>query len=334
VEFLQNKSVKHLWCIPLLFTLMGQSQVTLEKAEELKGTYAKYFAFANKDIWVSGDEFRINIWRGYERIYTLQRDPPFKNGPFYFLNDSTLYAGSEVFDIKNGKILNSKGCKVLSDITRKPVLIVRDKYANSFVISSEFQPNQRVIDLEPEPKPWKNNENEHDQYLLQLCSKGTVVTLAKDDFMCVEISKKYIAAGGDGIYLWNKRRTRKKPIILDSIQAINDIKFNSDESLLGSAGWSGSVIIWDIKTKSALYKLPGDSVPASNISFHPTKQLLVTGDIKGKVSLWSYENSSIRLLQSLELGREIEGISFDKEGKRLFINVGQEEIVVYKINTN
>jgi len=107
---------------------------------------------------------------------------------------------------------------------------------------------------------------------------------------------------------------------------IQDLAVNADGTLVAVAGYDSSVKLYDVATGSLAAELPNHSDDLFAVAFHPTEPVLGSGDLRGIIRCWDYqqkkilrtfETPSLYKLDRLQDCGGIRRLKFDASGKTL-----------------
>ena len=99
------------------------------------------------------------------------------------------------------------------------------------------------------------------------------------------------------------------------------IAFSPDGTLLAVGGWRGTVDMWNVRDRTALYTLHAMPERASSVAFSPDGSILAVGGISqivaGEVRLWRVEDG--QELQILQPRSYVYSITWTRDGKQLLV---------------
>ncbi|MBV9792170.1 MAG: WD40 repeat domain-containing protein [Chloroflexi bacterium] len=99
------------------------------------------------------------------------------------------------------------------------------------------------------------------------------------------------------------------------------IAFSPDGTLLAVGGWRGTVDVWNVRGREALYTLHAMSERASSVAFSPDGSTIAVGGIAqivaGEVGLWRVEDG--QELQTLRPRSYVYSIAWTPDGKQLLV---------------
>ncbi|MFF0449780.1 NACHT domain-containing protein [Streptomyces sp. NPDC004609] len=120
-------------------------------------------------------------------------------------------------------------------------------------------------------------------------------------------------------------RNTARAALSDHIAPVVDLAFQHRGPLLASAGWDGTVRLWDTRTRRAydtfqLSSVSPDEFPDITLAFHGGDRVLAIGTADGTVELWdiSAPRRIKRLTSTPELGG-VEVLAFHPKGHTLAI---------------
>ncbi len=114
------------------------------------------------------------------------------------------------------------------------------------------------------------------------------------------------------------RNTRKPPV-----PWVNDLAVSRDGRYLISAGWDGTVRVWDMTALRLLRKLESPKTPAGRIAtriynacaISPDNRYVAAGGFGNRVDVW--ELATGRLVVSLRTDNIVEAVTFSPDGRML-----------------
>ncbi|MEM6285446.1 MAG: hypothetical protein AAF787_24865, partial [Chloroflexota bacterium] len=69
-------------------------------------------------------------------------------------------------------------------------------------------------------------------------------------------------------------------------RAVYDISVHPDGDLLLSAGWDGTVRLWDVETGEELALWQEHPAPVRAVAFHPDGNGFASADMRGNLYIW------------------------------------------------
>ena len=158
--------------------------------------------------------------------------------------------------------------------------------------------------------------NLQEQAPVELPGKGTVHTLAvRPD------SKQFASAGADGaVKLWPLPATKgDKPMLLEQHEGpVYGVAYSPDAAnpRLASAGWDGTVRIWDPMPGKQLRVLKGHEGDVFSVSFGKGGTVVASAGGDGTVRIWDVETGNpLQVLRGG--GRAFHTVRFAPDGKML-----------------
>lgn len=143
------------------------------------------------------------------------------------------------------------------------------------------------------------------------------------------------------LYLWNYKADEYKNvehshhgvITGSNSDGISDIAFNTDGSLLASASFDGSVMVWDMKEHRTIWtslgtydqQQPGHRDGVTGIAFSPDSSTIVTGSYDNTVRLWDAK-TGFELHVFTDNKDDVWTVDFSPDGR--WIASGDEESTI------
>ncbi len=122
-----------------------------------------------------------------------------------------------------------------------------------------------------------------------------------------------IAAGGNGIKLWNAASGEAVREI-DTAGIVTSIAFSPDGMLLAAGGGEG-VAVWEVASNEPAPKFVGRGEYVYAVTFSPDGTLLVTGNIDHTLMLWDVASGQARTLSGHT--RRVSSVAFSPDGRWL-----------------
>jgi WD40 repeat protein len=132
------------------------------------------------------------------------------------------------------------------------------------------------------------------------------------------------------VRLWDVESGKPAAVLTGHAGAALDVAFSRDGSRLASAGYDGTVRVWDIATLSAIRVLSSDP-QTYRIAYSPDGSLIAACSLRGNVRLWDARD--YRVLEILPLGNRVLGLAFSPDGSRLAIGCGDNTIRLWDVAT-
>lgn len=98
--------------------------------------------------------------------------------------------------------------------------------------------------------------------------------------------------GGEQFYEWPAGGVRG--ILTNHTDQATGVAFNSNATLLASAGADGLVHIFNWPQKTPAYRLEGHSAPVLAVAFSPDNELLVTASADRSIKIWDAATGKLR----------------------------------------
>ena len=149
--------------------------------------------------------------------------------------------------------------------------------------------------------------------------EGVLARLGKGTVEAVAFSppdgQMLAVASSIGIWLYDVA-TYRELALLEHTARVSSVSFSADGSTLASGSWDGTVILWDVVSRSQLTTLEGHTARVSSVSFSADGSTLASGSWDGTVILWDVASRS--QLTTLEgHTARVSSVSFSADGSTL-----------------
>jgi WD40 repeat protein len=138
---------------------------------------------------------------------------------------------------------------------------------------------------------------------------------------------------GGQIYITNLdggQVTTKLPEVHSA--GIEEIDFNSDGSLLVSAGRDGRVIVWDVESRSIWRVLREGGRALFTVKFAPGKRLIATGGVQDSIDVWDLDRPPGReLIHVLVVVGGSNRLAFNRKGSVLAVGSDARYISMWSV---
>ena len=114
--------------------------------------------------------------------------------------------------------------------------------------------------------------------------------------------------------------------------AVTDLCFSPDGNWLASASLDRTARLWRLQTASRPRLEQSDSGPAIHEISRDGSYLISGGQADGRVQLWS--GSSLKLLRSIRVNAQPNGLAINRSGTRAFIGTVQGELLMWETNNS
>ena len=106
---------------------------------------------------------------------------------------------------------------------------------------------------------------------------------------------------------------------------VTSLKFNDENSLLGSGDNGGSLKVWDLKEARLMRSLDGHHLAITTTDFYPNSEAAIcaTGSKEGRGRLWDIRRKGFFRTFGRKGGAIINTIAFSPDGK--LIVIGDED---------
>jgi len=109
-----------------------------------------------------------------------------------------------------------------------------------------------------------------------------------------------------------------------------DVAFSPDGKMFASAGWDGTVIVWETTTGNLIRRLAGHSNSVRAVTFSPDGRYLASGAEDGKVLLWNlrrdYASETL-----FEHGSRAYRVEFSPDGNRVAVTYTDKTVWVVSL---
>ena len=152
-----------------------------------------------------------------------------------------------------------------------------------------------------------------------------------------------VSGGVDHIVcLWDLHRARIRRILSGYSQHINALAFHPDGKRLASGHYDHCVRVWDVDKRVLMQTLQGHSLSVNSVAFGRDGAFLASGSDDKRIMVWTMpaplitgaEAGEIRRLYQLRgHQREVTGVEFSADGKRLLSSSEDQTLGVWDLET-
>jgi WD40 repeat protein len=129
------------------------------------------------------------------------------------------------------------------------------------------------------------------------------------------------------------RRQAKETLVRD-IGAVKSTAFRPDGTMLSSLGFDGSVLIWDMATRTRSAFIPRGIGPAHFIAFSPDNRVLAGANVNAVVSLYDLDRDLARTLDDIPAATVAATcVAFSADGKTLAVGQEDGKITLWNVAT-
>jgi WD40 repeat protein len=155
-----------------------------------------------------------------------------------------------------------------------------------------------------------------------------LATMSSEVLSCVCFSPdgKLIAAGGidesrmEGrVFLCDAGTLQLQRVLKGHTQSVSALSFSGDGKTLGTGGYDGHTIIWDVASGGKRLVLTGHDAGIKSVCFSPdSKMVLTAGSYDGTIKTWDLGTGKCRLtIRGALLGNEVRAAVMNPEGTRV-----------------
>jgi hypothetical protein len=320
-------------------------KVELTKYFESKKGYGTHVIFIDQHKWISADNGVLYCWENDKLTDTIEMSSYDEEDVIYNPTAKRIFAGTYVFD------LSSKKAESLPSLQEV------------FVEGMESAPSGSAGYFAQDDLAWDKDGKQvflfakyfPSKYLETTKYSGIKGRLLLVDPLTGKLSKviwegknnsghfklavtdKYLIAAGESLMIFDKISGKLIKEIDHGVYAVLSIAFNSSGSVMAIGKADGILKLYKVNEGWTSIECPAHTDRIRTLAFHPSLDLIASGGEDKKLKIWKMENGKLQLLNEMTFDNDVEGISFDKEGKRLSVSQNgpaDEKMQQFHVNIN
>lgn len=138
-------------------------------------------------------------------------------------------------------------------------------------------------------------------------------------------------AGFGHITAWNMKSLVREQTLEGHTDIVLDLEWTPDGSLLASASWDGTVILWDMATYEQAALL--ETGPASSLDFSPDGSLLVVGTTEEGVQIWKIADRDLTTSIKSPTNATVNSVDWSPDGTMIASGELSGQVYLWDVET-